>query len=214
MLGLASVERQFLMSPSDLLISRIGPESEVLLQNLYEHYLHDMSEWFEFDTKADGSYSYDTSLVWKNGYEAYLANIGSSIAGFALVGSAVEWLGDVGAHDVHEFFVIRRFRRSGFGQRMAKLLWSERPGEWLVRVLAANSPAVLFWQTAISSYSRGSYEEQGRIVSGRHGDSSGSYPTLPSFRWKSQAARARADGVPDRLISSERFLNIRASMVT
>jgi predicted acetyltransferase len=154
------------MSPSNLSLSKIGPESDLVLRNLFEQYLHDMAEWFEFDTKPDGSYSYDASSIWESGYDAYLAKVGDSLAGFALVGSAVEWLGDVGSHDVHEFFVIRRFRRNGFGQRMATLLWNERPGEWLVRAMGANGPAVLFWRTTISRYSRGSYEEE-RIVNGR-----------------------------------------------
>jgi predicted acetyltransferase len=151
----------------ELRISKIGPESDVVLRNLFEHYIHDMAEWFEIDTKSDGSYSYDTSLVWEKGYDAYLAKVGDSLAGFALVGSAVEWLGDIAAYDVHEFFVIRRFRRNGFGQQMATYLWSEHPGEWLVRVLDANIAAVSFWRAAISSYTHGSYKEEGRIVSGR-----------------------------------------------
>jgi predicted acetyltransferase len=155
------------MSSSNLLISKIGPESEVVLRNLFEHYLHDMAEWFDLDAQADGSYSYDTSSIWKTGYDAYLAKVGDSIAGFALVGSAVEWLSDIGAQDLHEFFVIRGFRRCGFGQRMATLLWNERPGEWLVRVLELNAPAVFFWRTAIWHHSRGSHEEEGRIVKGR-----------------------------------------------
>jgi len=155
------------MAPSDLLISKIGPESDTLLRDLFEHYLHDMSEWFEIAPNAEGRYAYDTASVWKNGYDVYLAKIGDSLAGFAIVGSAVEWLGGIGAHDVHEFFVMRGFRRSGIGQRMAALLWNERPGEWLVRVLQANEPAVLFWRTAVSRHSRGVYEEAGRIVKGR-----------------------------------------------
>src|ERR1700745_2976032 len=101
------------MSRASLSLSKVGPESDLVLRNLFEHYIHDMSEWFEIDTRSDGSYSYDTSLVWEKGYDAYLARIGDSIAGFALIGSAVEWLGEIGAHDVHEFFVIRRFRRRG-----------------------------------------------------------------------------------------------------
>ena len=152
---------------SDLFISKIGPESDVLLQNLFEHYIYDMSEWFEIDTDADGRYAYDTSSLWVTGYGIYLAKVGDSIAGFAIAGPADEWLGDTGVNDVHEFFIIRRFRRNGFGQRMANLLWNERPGEWLVRVLESNTPAVLFWRTAITSHTRGSYEEQGRIVKGR-----------------------------------------------
>jgi predicted acetyltransferase len=134
---------------------------------LFEHYIHDMAEWFEIDTNADGSYSYDTAQVWANGYEVYLARSGDSIAGFAMIGSAVEWLGDIGAFDMHEFFVVRRFRRNGFGRRMAALLWNEHPGEWLVRVLVANTAAVAFWQAAISDYSCGLYEDQTRIVNER-----------------------------------------------
>jgi|SRR5579864_828898 len=155
------------MTPSDLVISKIGPESEVVLRNLFEHYLYDMAEWFEIDTQADGSYSYDTSSIWKNGYDAYLAKLGDSLAGFALIGPAAELPAGIAANDVREFFVIRRFRRSGLGERMATLLWKERPGEWLVRVLEKNTPAVLFWRAAISSHTRGSYTEEGRIAKGR-----------------------------------------------
>jgi predicted acetyltransferase len=155
------------MSPTNLVISKIGPESDILLRNLFEHYVHDMAEWFDIDTKADGSYSYNTSWVWKNGCAAYLAKSGDSIAGFAITGSATEWLGDVGGCDMREFFVIRRYRRNGFGQRMATLLFRERPGKWLVRVLESNAPAVLFWRFVISSYSRGSYSEEARLVAGR-----------------------------------------------
>ncbi len=150
-----------------LSISKTGPESDTVLRNLFEHYLHDMSEWFEIDTNPDGSYSYDTSQIWKNNYEAYLARVDDSIAGFALVGSAAEWLGDASARDVHEFFILRRFRRRSVGLKMVTLIWSERPGEWLVRVLEANAPAVLFWRTAVSTHSHGSYQEEERIVNGR-----------------------------------------------
>lgn len=110
------------MPPPNLVILNIGPESDVLLRNLFEHYCHDMSEWFALDTGADGRYSYDTASVWEKEYDAYLANVGDSIAGFALIGSGGEWLGDIGAHDVHdvhEFFVLRKFRRHGVGRSMA-----------------------------------------------------------------------------------------------
>ena len=108
------------MSLSQLSISKIGRESDVVLRNLFEFYLHDRGVVC-IDTQADGSYSYDTSLIWENGYDVYLAKVGDSLAGFAIVGTAVEWLGDIDAHDIDEFFVIRRFRRSGAGRRMATI---------------------------------------------------------------------------------------------
>lgn len=152
------------MSDSELSISRIGPESERLLGNLFEHYLHDMAEWFLFDTMADGSYGYDTASVWQNGYDAYLAKVGDSLAGFALIGSASEWLGDAESHDVHAFFVLRRFRRSGVGLEFATRLWKQQPGTWLVRVLETNKPALPFWRNAVTEFSGGEYAEERRVT--------------------------------------------------
>jgi predicted acetyltransferase len=154
--------------PPNLTITKIGRESDTILRNLFEHYVHDMAEWFEIDTQPDGSYSYDTASIWKNGYHAYLAKLGDSLAGFAIVGPADQSLGDSapGAQDVHEFFVIRRYRRSGLGETMATFLWNEHPGAWLVRVLEAN-PAAGFWRRIIASHSGNSYTEEGRIVNGR-----------------------------------------------
>ncbi len=155
------------MLPSTLAISEIGPESDRLLRNLCEHYVYDMSEWFQIDTEADGSYSYDTATIWKGGYHVYLAKAGDVIAGFAIVGPAAGWLGDSSAHDVHEFFILRRFRRNGFGQQFAAQLWGECRGEWLVRVLEANTPAVHFWRAAIGKCGWAGYSEEIRIVNGQ-----------------------------------------------
>jgi predicted acetyltransferase len=149
--------------PADgLSISKIGPESDVVLRSLFQHYIHDMLQWFEVETRADGSYAYDTSLIWEKGHDVYLAKLDDVSAGFAIAGSADEWLGHVGASDVHEFFVGREFRRNGFGRRMATRLWNEIPGGWLVRVLEANAPAVAFWRSTVASYSGASYVEEGR----------------------------------------------------
>jgi predicted acetyltransferase len=88
-------------------------------------------------------------------------------AGFALIGPASDWIDDVGAHDVHEFFIMRKFRRRSIGRSMASFLWTQYPGEWLVRVLEDNAPALTFWHCEISSYSDGSYGEVQQIVNGR-----------------------------------------------
>lgn len=152
------------MVASNLSIARVGPDSEVLLRNLFEHYIHDMSEWLQLDTEPDGSYSYDTSKLWTRGFEVYLAKAGESIAGFAVVGPADDWLGEIGAHDVHEFFVLRRFRRTGAGRRLAGYVWNQHSGAWLVRVYEGNRPAVPFWRSAIASYTNGAFREELRTV--------------------------------------------------
>ena len=149
-----------------LTITKIGPDAEPLLRNLFEHYAHDMSEWLDIETKPDGSFSFDTSKFWKE--EVYLAKEGESIVGFAIVGPATPWLGsDSNAFDVHEFFVLRRFRRSGLGRQMAEYIWNAHPGEWLVRVLEANRPAIPFWRGAVAAYTEGAYREEHVLVKDR-----------------------------------------------
>jgi predicted acetyltransferase len=153
---------------SDITLERIGRESDAILLNLFELYLHDMAEWFRFDTGADGRYGYDTEgSVWAPGYDVFLARVGSTLAGFAIVGAAPDWYEHPHVQDVHEFFVIRKFRHAGIGQYMARALWDRTPGEWLVRVLEANAPAVPFWRSTIATYSDGAYLEERRLRNDR-----------------------------------------------
>jgi predicted acetyltransferase len=178
------------MAPSNLSISPIGPESDVLLRNLFEHYIHDMAEWFDIDTRADGSYSYDTSLVWQKGCDVYLAKAGDAIAGFAIVGPATEWVGENGVHDVREFFVIRRFRRRGLGQRMATLLWNERPGAWLVRSSKRMRRRSGFGDRRLQASRAGYMKKQFARSTGGPGDFSDSI--LPPSDRSEQKARRQA----------------------
>lgn len=62
---------------------------------------------------------------------------------------------------------MRKSRRRGIGRSMAIFLWNEHPGDWLVRVLEANAPALAFWRCGISIYSLGSYNEEEHTVDGR-----------------------------------------------
>ncbi len=179
-----------LVSSSDVSISRIGPESDVVLRNLFEHYIHDMAEWFDIDTRADGSYSYNTSAIWADGCAVYLARIGDRIAGFAIAGSADEWLGAGDVRDVREFFVIRRFRRNGVGQK-----WRSSSGR--------NAPASGWFESSTRTHQRCSSggrrlqairtirtKRKRTLLTGVSGDSSASYPPAKRSRPAAQTPRA------------------------
>ncbi|HVM95830.1 MAG TPA: GNAT family N-acetyltransferase, partial [Candidatus Acidoferrales bacterium] len=111
------------MDPS-LTIDRVGREANDILVNLFEHYLHDMAEWFHFDVGSDGRYAYDMSPHWQNNDPVYLARVHGALAGFALISSAKQWTNDPVSLDVREFFVIRRHRRSGVGQALIRKIWN------------------------------------------------------------------------------------------
>jgi predicted acetyltransferase len=153
---------------SAISIAAVGRESNALLSNLFEFYMHDMAEWFRFDTSPDGRYNYDLAAHWDRGDRAYLARVDGAPAGFALVGPTPEWLDDPTAADVGEFFVIRRYRHLGLGDRLAHTIWDAQPGRWRVRVFEGNVPAVPFWRRIIGAYTNHTHTEERRFNNGRH----------------------------------------------
>jgi predicted acetyltransferase len=146
---------------------RIGAERDAVLRNLYEHYVHDMSEWLEIDTRADGTFGFDTSPLWRGDFAVYLAHADGALAGFGVVASAEPWLGTPASRDVKDLFVLRRHRHRGVGEALAVHLWNQFPAEWLVRVLAANKPALPFWRRAVRGYAGSAHEERTVTVRGR-----------------------------------------------
>ncbi len=101
---------------------------------------------------------------WQKGDAAHLLLVEDIPAGFALIARPDEWLKDVNALEIEEFFLLRSQRHKGIADEFAKRLWDQQPGTWLTRVFEANLPAVPFWRRTISSYTKGAFQEERRIV--------------------------------------------------
>ena len=140
---------------------------DAILRNLFEFYLHDMAEWFEFESGEDGTYAYATEKFWSDRYDVYFAYAGRIPIGFALVGPAEPYIGDPRAKDFEEFFVVRRHRREGVGRALASHIWNAYPGGWLIRVYQGNLPAMPFWRAAIADYTGGNFQEEVRDAEDR-----------------------------------------------
>jgi predicted acetyltransferase len=125
-----------------------------LLSNLLELYIHDLSGVFpRVELGPDGRFGYPRlSTYWSDpdNHFAFLIRVGDRIGGFALATRGSPESTDPDVFDVAEFFVLRRYRRSGVGGRAAHLLWARFPGEWIVRVLEENAGALRFWRRTIA----------------------------------------------------------------
>jgi len=133
-----------------------------LLSNLLELYVHDLSEVFPVELREDGRFGYERlPLYWSEPERRFpfLINCAGRVVGFALVTAGSPVSDDPCAHDIAEFFVLRRYRRSGVGRRAAFLLWSTHDGRWTVRVAEQNVGALRFWANAIAEYTQGAFEE-------------------------------------------------------
>ena len=135
------------------------PADQLLLSNLLELYIHDLSALFpHVQLGRDGRFGYPRlPLYWSEPEKrfAYLIQHDASVAGFVLATLGSPASSNPEVYDIAEFFVLRRHRGAGVGQRAAFLLWRERPGTWTVRASEANSGAVAFWTRVVSAFTNG-----------------------------------------------------------
>ena len=140
-------------------LERAAAEHSPLLANLLELYIHDLSAAFpHIELGEYGRYGYRAlPLYWSEPERrfAFLIRCQGRVAGFALATRGSPLSTDPDVLDVAEFFVLRRYRRSGVGQRAAALLWQGLPGRWLVRVSEHNSAALPFWRAVTRDFTSG-----------------------------------------------------------
>ena len=103
---------------------------------------------------SDGRFEYGSlSLYWTEPNRfPFIVRVDGRIAGFALVKKGSDFSGDLTVWDMADFFIVRGERRRLVGQSAASEVWRRFPGQWEVRVLPNNIPALGFWSKAISNY--------------------------------------------------------------
>jgi predicted acetyltransferase len=152
-----------MIDPHEVVLDVATPRDAALLSNLLELYLHDLSEAFPtIELGPDGRFGYDRlPLYWSEPERRFpfFIRYGARVVGFVLVTRGSPATDDPDVFDVAEFFVLRRYRRSGVGRRAAFLLWDRLPGRWTVRVSEGNRGALPFWAGVIAEYAKGAAME-------------------------------------------------------
>jgi predicted acetyltransferase len=147
---------------------RATREQAPIVGNLLELYAHDLSVCAHLDIGEDGRFAYKSlPLYWSEpNRHPFLIRVDGKLAGMALVKRS-EVSGDRTVWDMAEFFVLRRYRRLGFGTLAAHEVWKRYPGRWEVRVMQSNLPASLFWERAISDFTGESIRPVDVEIAGR-----------------------------------------------
>lgn len=125
----------------------VNSETKHILENLMSLYLHDLSE-FADDLKIDvnGKFQYDglELYITKDELKPYFIYLEDNIVGFVLVNKGkyaskgIDFL-------VHEFFILKSFRRKGIGAIAIKKLINDNKGKYEVMQLVNNKTAINFW---------------------------------------------------------------------
>jgi predicted acetyltransferase len=143
----------------DVELQPIAPGERDVLRRLMQLYLHDFSEFLDKDVDANGEYSYAYFDHYfrpeeRDSRHAFFIRANGHLAGFAFVRQRD------GENSVAEFFVMRKYRRSGVGTDAARQVFARFPGGWKVAELAANLPAQAFWRKLIADVTGGAYAEE------------------------------------------------------
>jgi predicted acetyltransferase len=151
---------------ADVTLEIAGAERRPTLENLFQLYAHDFSEhWFD---RPEGELDEDGRLerygllddYWsKADHEALLIRANGRLVGFVLV-NANSHSGLPLDHQIAEFFVARKHRRTGVGQTAALAVIRARPGLWELAVARRNVGAQAFWRRVAAAIAGEDVEER------------------------------------------------------
>lgn len=143
-------------------------ERKEVIDHLMQFYLYDFTSYLDMDVNARGKFDDypDLEMYWnhKDGKYAYLITYFNKPAGFALV----EELHNPfeGEYYMTEFFIMKKYRRTGLGTWAANELFQRFKGNWKVTQVSSNTPAQAFWQKVISAYTGGDFRQKTRSDNG------------------------------------------------
>jgi predicted acetyltransferase len=147
--------------PATVTLEEVSAEAATLLRRLMQLYLYDLGSIDGWHISAEGLYGNAEHIerFWAEpGRRCFLIRVDGELAGFALIRNEASIAGR-GTHEVSEFFVLRKFRRRGVGERAAVQLFDMAPGPWELSQMASNLPAQAFWRQVIGRYTGGRFAD-------------------------------------------------------
>ena len=128
-----------------------------IVHQLARLYRYDLSEFANWSVPADGDYIYlGLEDYWEEGYLPLVIKVNDELAGFVILSD--EKCDHDSCYECVEFFVMRKFRGQGVGKHVALQLFNRYRGRWVIKQLAANIPAITFWNKIASGYTNNSYD--------------------------------------------------------
>src|SRR5438445_444520 len=121
-------------------------EDTPVLRRLMQLYLYDLGTIDGWDIGDDGLYGIEARIegFWTDpNRRSFLVRVDGKLAGFALVRDGAHFAGD-GTREISEFLILRRYRRRGAGERVARRVFDMFPGRWEVTELGSNVGAPAF----------------------------------------------------------------------
>ena len=136
-------------------------EYKAVIQNLMQFYIYDFSEYVKYDVDDNGLFAPYPNLddYWKETSNKfpYIIKKDDKYVGFVLV-KFIESQERM-YFSIAEFFILKKYRRTGIGKAIAIKVFNLHKGQWEVFQKESNKPAQIFWKKVIEEYTKGQYKE-------------------------------------------------------
>ncbi len=143
-------------------ILKASAENKRVISNLMQLYMYDFSEFTRSDVEANGLFAAYPGLedYWseENQRFPYILRSEEMYIGFVFV-RKIE-TPEKSYFSIAEFFILRKYRRKGFGRMVAKEIFNLHRGIWEIFQMEANKAAQVFWKEIIAEYTKGLYTER------------------------------------------------------
>ncbi len=138
-------------------LSLIVREQASVLDNLFQLYVHDFSEFWagteRGDLSVEGLFEHNPFVdsYWTDPKrEALFIQVGGALAGFVLINDHSH-SGQPLDRSIAEFFVVRKYRGQGVGRAAAHAAFARHPGIWEAAIVRKNLPALAFWRDTVAT---------------------------------------------------------------
>ncbi len=132
-----------------------------VLRQMIELYEYDMSLYTGQELNDFGyfGYSYLDHYWTEENRFPYFIRCNDVLCGFVLVNDYCYQLKNKDAKAIAEFFIMKKYRRSGIGRNIAFQIFDRFPGPWEVIQIPGNDISYDFWEDVIRQYTSGEYKK-------------------------------------------------------
>lgn len=135
-----------------------APGDFAAIGSMLELYQHDLSDIWDQDLDANGEYGYNLERhALAERFFAHVALVEGHYAGVALVAPAM--VTQTAGYWMEQFFIVKKYRRSGTGLALATHVVNSHPGPWEIGQMSGNTAARSFWRAAVERLSSGKFSE-------------------------------------------------------
>ena len=151
----------------DFKLIKASSKYKNVINNLFQFYIYDFSEYNKSDLEENGLYADYPNLeaYWKevNLRYPYVIKKNEKYVGFVFVEITESY--ERSYFSVAEFFILKKYRRQGIGRAVANQIFNLHKGQWEIHQIESNKPAQIFWNKVIGEYTKGQFKE--RLENGR-----------------------------------------------